>query len=232
MSSTNTLIQSVKSSRDPSASPLIRCAAILLLFGLLIGNWRSPLGIYFAKSDLNRWVFYAVISATPVALFIVARALTPVLRWLMRIVAAALALFAILVCLVVLIAGVDIDSFIQSIPGHTDRIAAYQVETPYSGYVIRLRLERTLLPGFLLGRDIAYVNALDLDTLVLQSPNAVCLSFHSSVPNLAGLTKELETTLTVQPLIVWTGPVRIDDHSATPVAGGQPCSRAVNHAFH
>ena len=212
---------------DSALRALIRCAAALLLFGLLIGNWRSPLGIYFASSNLNRWFFYAAISATPVALFIAARPLTPVLRWLMRIVATAMALFAMLACLVVVIAGVDIDSFIRSIPVHSDRIAAYQVETPHSGYVVRLRLERALLPGLLLGRDIAYLDALDLDTLVLRSPNAVCLSFHSSQPGLGGLTKELETTLAVQPLIVWIDPVRIDDHSATPVSGGQPCSRRV-----
>jgi hypothetical protein len=210
-----------------NTAALLRCAVILAVFGLLLANWRSTVGVLFASSNVNMLAFTAATVLIPIALLWSARLLPPLLRGLMWISALFLMLFAALVVILnsgsilfILHHRVEIDSLIASTPSGSNRIAAYQEETFPAGAVVRVRLEHTLIPGLLLFRDIAYVDEPDIDGLTLQSPTTVCVSFSANQPDLAGRDRTMEVLLDLGPLMSWKTPARLDASSPT-----QSCSR-------
>jgi hypothetical protein len=216
---------------------LLRCVAILGAFGLVIWNWRSPIGLRCSSSNLGVLVSCAVLGVAPIVLARSARVLTPILRWLLWIAALPLMLLALLVWLwnVPDLVGKmsrawEVEPLLQQIPVGSGRIAAYRVETAYSGYMVRLRLEHLVFPGLRVARDIAYVNASQLDSLVLQSPKTLCLSFPAVRPDVAGRGREMQVTFELEPLFIWKPPAGIDDTSEGATATNANCPPP--HALH
>ena len=208
----------------------LRCVAILGAFGLVIWNWRSPIGLRCSSSNLGLLVSCAVLGLAPVALARAARVLTPILRWLLWITTLPLALLAVLVWLwnvPTLVSkmrrGWEVEPLLIDIPLDSGRVAAYQVETAYSGVIVLLRLEHSVLPGLRIARDIAFVNAPQLDSLVLQSPNTLCLSFPAVRPDVAGRGREMQVTFELEPLFIWKPPAGIDDTSEGATATNANC---------
>ena len=56
----------------------VRCAAALAAFGLLIANWRSPVGVRSSSSNFDLLAFSAATVLIPICLLWAARSLSPI----------------------------------------------------------------------------------------------------------------------------------------------------------
>jgi hypothetical protein len=112
--------------------------------------------------------------------------------------------------------GGQITPLIATAPRGSGRIAAYQVETSPAGAYVRVRLEQPLVPGLLLFRDVATVDAPYIDGLTLLSPTSVCVSFSEGESYWAEPHRRVDALLQFGPLIRWTTPPQLSARSQSP----------------
>jgi hypothetical protein len=179
---------------------------VLGAFALLIANWRSPISVLSASSNVNEWVFLLGLIATPIALTRTALRLPATVSWLGVLVAAPIALFAALSGLWIapvlwwkLSHGQEVEPLLSRVQLGWSRVAAYRVETAYSGAMVRLRLEAPLVPGVFIGRDVAYLGTSELETTTMQAPNTVRVAFRSG-------DRRVSQSILVGPLFTWEDP--------------------------
>jgi hypothetical protein len=216
-------MESESSKRKSNIPKLVRCGCVLMVFALLICNWWSPLGLRTSSSNVDLLVFTAATVAIPLWLLWAARSLPPLLRGAMGICAVILMAFAALVMLWngsniawMVRRGGQITPLIATAPRGSGRIAAYQVETSPAGAYVRVRLEQPLVPGLLLFRDVAYVEAPYIDGLTLLSPTSVCVSFSEAESALAEPHRRVDALLQFGPLNHWTTPPQLNARSQSP----------------
>jgi hypothetical protein len=228
-----TPIAGMHTATAPRTSPnraLTRCIALVGVFGLLIANWLSPVGLRTGSSNFDCLIFFAATAAIPILLSQVARGLNSAARWLFWILALFLVLFAALAGLInvpitieMVRRGFEVQPLLTTASRGSERVAAYQVETSPAGGYVRLRLERPILPGLVLARDVAYVDEPYIGELVVLSPSTLCVTFSTDQPDLAGHDQEFEYRLDLGSLLSWKHPPRIDGTPpATPAS--EQCS--------
>lgn len=210
--------ESVK--RKSNIRALVRCGCILMVFALLICDWRSPVGLRTSSGNADLLCFTMATVAIPLWLLWVARSLSPLARWTMAVCAAILLLFAALVVfwnssLIALMVsrGGGVTPVIATVRRGSGRIAAYQVETSPAGAYVRVRLEQPLVPGLILFRDVATVDAPYIDGLTLLSPTSVRVSFSAGESYWAEPNRQVDALLYFGPLIRWTTPPQLSARS-------------------
>ena len=225
-------MESESSKRNSNIPKLVRCGCILMVFALLICDWRSPLGLRTSSSNVDLLVFTEATVAIPLWLLWAARSLPPLLRGAMGICAVILILFAALVVLWngsniawMVGRGGQITPLIATAPRGSGRIAAYQVESSPAGAYVRVRLEQPLVPGLLVFRDVAYVEAPYIDGLTLLSPTTLCVLFSKAESDLSGRLRQSDVLLEFGPLIRWTPPVQLKANSQGPLCSNEHSAR-------
>jgi hypothetical protein len=216
-------VETESPNRKSSIRALVRCGYGLIVFALLICDWRSPLGLRTSSSNVDLIVFTAATVAIPLWLLWVARSLPPLLRGAMAVCAVILMAFAALVVLWngsniawMVRRGGQITPLIATASRGTGRIAAYQVETFPAGAYVRVRLEQPLVPGLRLFRDIETVDAPDIDGLTLLSPTSLCVSFSEADSSLVEPHRQVDALVQFGPLIRWTAPPQLSARSQAP----------------
>jgi hypothetical protein len=209
--------------RESNIPALVRCGYILVVFALLICDWRSPLGLRTSSTNVDPLVFTVATVAIPPWLLWAARFLPPLLRGAMAVCAVILMAFAALVVLWnesniawMIRRGGEVTPLIATAPRGSGRVAAYQVETFPAGAYVRVRLEQPLVPGLLLFRDVATVDAPYIDGLTVLSPTSVCVSFSEAESALAEPHRRVDALLQFGALIRWTAPPQLNARLQSP----------------
>jgi len=151
--------------------------------GLMIVNWRSSLALRTAWSNADVLIFLLAVTLLPIALLQQAKRLPTSQRRLFSVFAFCGLAFACMGWIfsagmvLGMARGWAAQPLLFSTPYGSGRIAAYQVETTPAGAYVALRLQYAVVPGLLVSREFAAIDAPYVEALRVVPPDSLCVKF-------------------------------------------------------
>jgi hypothetical protein len=213
------------------------CVLVVIAFLLLIVNWRSPLAIRFSSGNVDLVAFLLGVTVLPLILLRFAPRLGSIYAALLSVVASCMLIFSAAAWiwdfhdLGRVARGLEIQPLRISVPLGKERISVYEVETSPAGAYMALRRQHNIIPGLLVSREFAVIDAPVIDKLTLAPHGELCVTFPSAEADATSAAQELKAVLPIQPLFKLSATIiLVEPMNASVVGSADACTTKVHES--